>query len=116
MAAAFARHDRYKLELSCAAADSQLLIDLRYDTDLFRQEEVAYLAEQFEALVEHAIAEPDTFVSDLRVRRKQRGAGCLKTSTRLKHRSPPINVCTNFSSGRQSGRPAMLRSRAADCG
>jgi amino acid adenylation domain-containing protein len=67
MAAAFARHDRYKLELSCAAADSQLLIDLRYDTDLFRQEEVAYLAEQFEALVEHAIAEPDTFVSDLRV-------------------------------------------------
>ncbi|HEV2864152.1 MAG TPA: amino acid adenylation domain-containing protein [Pyrinomonadaceae bacterium] len=67
VAATFARHDRYKLELACAAGDGRLHADFRYDSGLFRQEEVEYLAEQFEALVEHAVAEPGAAVSNLRV-------------------------------------------------
>ena len=67
MAAAFALHDRYKLDLSCVVTGGRLLAEFRYESSLFRREEVEYLAEQFEALVEHAITEPDIAVSDLRV-------------------------------------------------
>ena len=67
VAETFARHDRYKLELSCAADSDRLFVEFRYDSSLFRREAVEYLAAQFEALVEHAVAEPDIDVSDLRV-------------------------------------------------
>ena len=67
VADAFARHDRYKFELSCAADGDRLLAEFRYDSRLFRREAVEYLAEQFEALVEHGVEEPDIDVSDLRV-------------------------------------------------
>jgi amino acid adenylation domain-containing protein len=67
VAAAFAHHDFYKLELACATDSNRLLAEFRYDSSRFRREEVEYLAEQFEALVEHAVIEPDSKISDLRV-------------------------------------------------
>ncbi|HEY6350085.1 MAG TPA: amino acid adenylation domain-containing protein [Candidatus Angelobacter sp.] len=52
--------DRFELKLSCVVSESDVLIDLWYDSALFPEREARQMLSQFITLVEHASAAVDT--------------------------------------------------------
>lgn len=63
----FACTDRFKIRLSCIQQEDSLVAAFDYDTNLFSVEDIKRLAEQFQTLVESAIANPENEISKLGV-------------------------------------------------
>ncbi|MBD1924294.1 amino acid adenylation domain-containing protein [Microcoleus sp. FACHB-831] len=61
----FACSDRFKVRLSCIQQEDSLVAAFDYDANLFNVEDIKRLAEQFQTLVESAIANPEVSISQL---------------------------------------------------
>ncbi|PON09611.1 non-ribosomal peptide synthetase [Candidatus Entotheonella serta] len=57
--------DRFGIRLSCSASERELVLSFRNNTAQFPAEHVGILAEQFLALLDQALAQPDRSVYDL---------------------------------------------------
>jgi amino acid adenylation domain-containing protein/non-ribosomal peptide synthase protein (TIGR01720 family) len=60
--------DKFKLNLSCLIKkDNELIAEFGYDSSLFRAEDIQHWAEQFQILLESAIADPNCAISKLEI-------------------------------------------------
>lgn len=60
--------DKFKLNLSCLIKkDNELIAEFGYDSSLFRAEDIQHWAEQFQTLLESAIADPNCAISKLEI-------------------------------------------------
>ncbi|MBD2128004.1 amino acid adenylation domain-containing protein [Microcoleus sp. ZQ-A2] len=58
---------RFKLKLSCVRKEESLAAEFHYDTELFDQEAIQCIVEQFQTLVESAANNPEAVVSELNI-------------------------------------------------
>lgn len=64
----FSYIDKFELNLSCLLKkDNQLIAELGYDSSWFRAEDIKHWAEQFQTLLESAIANPYCVISKLEI-------------------------------------------------
>ncbi|MFN6571973.1 amino acid adenylation domain-containing protein [Dendronalium sp. ChiSLP03b] len=59
--------DRFKVKLSCVRTEDSLRAEFHYDANLFSVEDIEYLAEQFQTLVESAANNAEATVSELEI-------------------------------------------------
>lgn len=57
--------DRFKLKLSCVRKEESLTAEFHYDTEIFYNEAIQCIAEQFQTLVESAANKPEAAISEL---------------------------------------------------
>ncbi|MDZ8262377.1 amino acid adenylation domain-containing protein [Nostoc sp. ChiQUE01b] len=59
--------DRFQVKLSCVRTEDSLSAEFHYDANLFSLEDIEYLAEQFQTLVESAANSPEATISELEI-------------------------------------------------
>jgi len=58
---------KFELTLFVSGTPHGLVTNWKYSTDLFSQSAISKIAQQFETLLQHIVAEPDTHLDDLRI-------------------------------------------------
>ena len=59
--------DRFKLKLCCVSKENSLVVELHYDANLFRAVDIERLNEQLLTLLESALSNPETAISELTI-------------------------------------------------
>ena len=59
--------DRFNLKLCCVEAEDSFAAEFHYDSTLFGAADVKRLSEQFQTLIESALGDPETAVSELAI-------------------------------------------------
>jgi amino acid adenylation domain-containing protein len=59
--------ERFRLSLACVGRGQELSLELRYDPSLFERNDVARLAEEFQALLSSAVEAPEAAVAELNI-------------------------------------------------
>jgi len=62
-----AQADRYRMKLVCARGNTGLAVELHYDAALLAPDDVRRLAGCFEAVVRHAVEEPETRLGEMNI-------------------------------------------------
>ena len=63
--------DRFKLKLKCARKEDAVVAELHYDSDLFCEEDIKRLSEQFHTLLASAISGTKAAIGDLEILNKR---------------------------------------------
>ncbi|MBW4617801.1 MAG: amino acid adenylation domain-containing protein [Cyanosarcina radialis HA8281-LM2] len=63
----YACSERLKLKLTCLESSDRLIAEFHYDTGVFAAEDIANLAQQFETLLDSAIANPEVAIGELEI-------------------------------------------------
>ena len=59
--------DRFKVKLSCIEQNNGLKLDLQYDSDLFREDDIRRLGTQFLSLLKNALVTPESTINELEI-------------------------------------------------
>jgi amino acid adenylation domain-containing protein len=59
--------DRFKVKLVCLYQEDSLNLEIHYDASLFSTENIPQLAEQYQILLESALAKPDACIDELEI-------------------------------------------------
>ena len=59
--------DRFKIKLYCARQGAQLRIELHYDTELFRHDDIERLLSEYQTLLESALLNPHSSIAELEI-------------------------------------------------